>query len=306
MSAIEGFSPTTTPPDSLIAIHKLYRKLLGPALAHDTGILDFNKVPDYAHTARLVLIRELDRCLLPDTLACFEGSQHREVDDPEIHGVKVYEHQDLPGESMSSFFHSPPDCPLDFPAVDPNVHKPLPLNQFLNRKLRWMTLGGQYDWTKKEYPKGAQPDFPADIYKLIHGLFPETRPEAAIVNVYSPGDTLSVHRDVSETSDAGLVSISLGCDGLFIAGLEDQSTGQLKHVVIRLRSGDAVLMSGPSRFAWHSVPQIVANTCPPWLSDWPADTFPLAEEANTSNPFDAWRGWMAKKRINLNIRQMRD
>ena len=100
MSAIEGFSPTTTPPDSLIAIHKLYRKLLGPPLANDTGVLDFNKVPDYAHTARLILIRELDRCLLADTLACFEDSQRREVDDPEIHGVKVYEHQDLPGESM--------------------------------------------------------------------------------------------------------------------------------------------------------------------------------------------------------------
>ncbi|KAI4172794.1 MAG: hypothetical protein LQ343_003386 [Gyalolechia ehrenbergii] len=169
-----------------------------------------------------------------------------------------------------------------------------------------MTLGGQYDWNQKAYPEGAHPDFPADIYKLIHGLFPEIRPEAAIVNFYSPGDTLSIHRDVSETSDAGLVSISLGCDGLFIAGLEDQSTGQIKHVVIRLRSGDAVLMSGLSRFAWHSVPQIVANTCPPWLSEWPADTFPLAEEANTSNHFEAWRGWMANKRINVNIRQMRD
>lgn len=169
-----------------------------------------------------------------------------------------------------------------------------------------MTLGGQYDWTRKTYPEGGHPNFPADIHKLIHSLFPEIRPEAAIVNFYSPGDTLSVHRDVSETSDAGLVSISLGCDGLFIAGLEDKSTGQIKHVVTLLRSGDALLMSGPSRFAWHSVPQIVANTCPAWLSDWPADTIPLIDEAQTSDQFEAWRGWMANKRINVNIRQMRD
>ena len=38
------------------------------------------------------------------------------------------------------------------------------------------------------------------------------RPQAAIVNVYSPGDSISLHRDVSEGKEAGLVSISLGCE----------------------------------------------------------------------------------------------
>lgn len=166
-----------------------------------------------------------------------------------------------------------------------------------------MTLGGQYDWTRKAYPEGSHPEFPGDIAKLTHGIFPDIQPEAAIVNFYSLGDSLSIHRDVSEDSDAGLVSISFGCDGIFIAGLEDSSTKEVKHIVVRLRSGDAIYMSGPSRFAWHGVPQILANTCPQWLSDWPADT---CLRGATSNCFEAWRGWMASKRINLNIRQMKD
>lgn len=169
-----------------------------------------------------------------------------------------------------------------------------------------MTLGGQYDWTNKVYPEDAQPGFPRDVADLIHGIFPQVRPQAAIVNFYSPGDTLSMHRDVSESCDAGLVSISLGCDGLFLAGLEHSSTGEVNHVVVRLRSGDGVLMSGPSRLAWHSVPQIVANTCPSWLSNWPADASHHGDDSSTASQYGAWRGWMANKRINLNIRQMHD
>ena len=56
-------------------------------------------------------------------------------------------------------------------------------------------------------------------------------------------------------------------------------------------------MSGPSRFAWHGVPQIVKDTCPAYLRDWPA-----GEEG--SHEFEEWRGWMAGKRVNVNVRQM--
>lgn len=109
-------------------------------------------------------------------------------------------------------------------------------------------------------------------------------PQAAISNLYSPGDTLSPHRDVSESSAAALVSLSIGCDALFVIGLDDSS----EVLVMRIRSGDAVIMDRESRWAWHSVPKILAETCPGWLADWPAD------------------GWMGRKRVNLNVRQMWD
>ena len=176
---------------------------------------------------------------------------------------------------------------------DPIVHKPITVKTMLEKKFRWMTLGGQYDWTAKTYPPEARPAFPADIQDLLGRLFPGMDAQAAIVNCYSPGDTLSVHRDVSEECDRGLVSISLGCEGIFIIGSEDgTSTATLK-----LGSGDAVYMTGSARFAWHAVPMILADTCPEWLWTWPT-------MGSGDSRYSLWRGWMANKRINLNVRQI--
>ena len=191
-----------------------------------------------------------------------------------------------------------------FLPLDDSIHKPFTVFQFLSRKLRWLTLGGQYDWTHKRYPL-ENPPFPADIAAFIHGLFPEMIAEAAIVNVYRPGDTLSMHRDVSEECERGLVSISLGCDGIFVVGMGSESDGNEKSFVVRLHSGDAVFMTGPSRFAWHGVPQILPGTCPEWLRPWPA-TVDSDFNHDSKDPYEAWRGWMSNKRINLNVRQMRD
>lgn len=202
-----------------------------------------------------------------------------------------------------SFFEYSPSSSKVFRPLDADMHKPITISQFLRRKLRWLTLGGQYNWTTKEYPSEAPPPFPKDIAMLVHSLFPDMRPEAAIVNLYSPGDTLSVHRDVSEESRQGLVSISLGCDGMFVIGLEDNVRQRTQCLTVRLRSGDAVYMSGSARLAWHGVPQVIANTCPAWLSDWPADD---RHDSNASTGYKAWRGWMSAKRVNLNIRQMKD
>ena len=125
-------------------------------------------------------------------------------------------------------------------------------------------------------------------------MFPDVDAQAAIVNFYSPGDTLSVHRDVSEECDSSLISISIGCDALFIASNEDGSFSS----TLRLKSGDVLVMSGESRYAWHAVPKVVPGTCPAWLSDWPASSI--------GEKYHNWRGWMSGKRINLNVRQMTD
>ncbi|KAL8741671.1 MAG: hypothetical protein Q9190_005745 [Brigantiaea leucoxantha] len=199
----------------------------------------------------------------------------------------------------------PRNTTLYFEPIDPNVNKPITISQFLNRKLRWLTLGGQYDWTKKEYPKDDAPPFPQDIAALITAIFQDMRPEAAIVNVYTSGDTLGIHRDVSENSDKGLVSVSLGCDGIFVAGLENPD-GSIKSVTVRLRSGDAVYMSGRARFAWHRVPQILPGTCPTWLRSWPAAPSTAHPSISATDRFEAWRDWMVSKRVNLNVRQMWD
>jgi DNA alkylation damage repair protein AlkB len=199
-------------------------------------------------------------------------------------------------ETRVSFFQDDPARVLR--PKDSTVHQPLTIKTFLDRKLRWITLGGQYNWTDKRYPAGLPPTFPEDIMNLLAGIFPETKAQAGIVNFYSPGDTLSVHRDVSEECDMGLISISLGCDGLFIVG---HTTGSGCEV-IRLRSGDAIYMTGESRFSWHGVPKIIPSTCPIWLRDWPGGL--VADASEDSQPFEQWHGWMNRKRVNLNVRQM--
>ena len=213
-----------------------------------------------------------------------------------------------PQTHRRSFFHCSPNSSSKFEPIDSQVHNPLTMKQFLSRKLRWVTLGGQYNWTEKKYPTGSPPEFPQDIAELVCKAFPDINPEAAIINVYTPGDTLSLHRDVSEESDQGLVSVSLGCDGLFLAGLEKkESNGDDSALVVRLRSGDAVYMSGSARYAWHGVPQIIPQTCPQGISAWPAQRSrydPETAGSADSIAFEAWSGWMATKRINLNVRQM--
>jgi alkylated DNA repair protein alkB family protein 1 len=202
----------------------------------------------------------------------------------------------LPG---LSFFAYPLQV-IEFTPKDPQAHPPLNMERVLTKKLRWITLGGQYDWTNKVYPEQPPPAFPDDISNLLKGFFSDMEPQAAIVNLYSPGDTLSLHRDVSEEVNRGLVSISLGCDALFIIGLRDSNDPSepraSRYHTVRLRSGDAIYMSGYSRYAWHGVPKILPHTSPQALDDWPGDQFPHWQDY----------GFMTNKRINLNVRQMRN
>lgn len=140
---------------------------------------------------------------------------------------------------------------------------------------------------------------------FLEALFPETQAQAAIVNVYTPGDTMMMHRDVSEETDKGLISVSIGCDSLFMIAPNDvgkmtdeerQGLDGRGYLLLRMRSGDALYMTKDSRFAWHGVPKVLKGTCPEYLEDWPAE----------GGRYEEWRGWMKNKRININVRQMRD
>ncbi|KAF2670575.1 hypothetical protein BT63DRAFT_454761 [Microthyrium microscopicum] len=236
---------------------------------------------------------------------------HRDLSKPE-HLTNVHFHHRLPYPKPHKSFFSLDIQSHQCEPLDPTTHRPIPLAQLLNKKLRWATLGGQYDWSAKKYPDVKPPAFPPDTAQLLETLFPQMRAEAAIVNLYTPGDFLSMHRDVAEESDKGLISVSIGCEAVFVIGLgpdnaalspgNDGSAIEMKPpLVIRLRSGDAVFMGGSSRFAWHGVPQIIPGTCPDFLKDWPASI-----EEKTEPEYEQWRGWMANKRVNLNVRQMWD
>jgi alkylated DNA repair protein alkB family protein 1 len=80
----------------------------------------------------------------------------------------------------------------------PEKQKPLNNEQFLYNKLRWLTLGEQYDWPTRSYSKHTTP-FPADLSTLVNGLFPHIRPESGVVLMYSAKDFMPVHRVSAET-----------------------------------------------------------------------------------------------------------
>jgi len=229
---------------------------------------------------------------------------HRDLSSP-THLTNIHTHYTLSyPPSHTSFFSIPPSSSSAIATpLDPTVHKPLTVSKILNKKLRWTTLGGQYDWTAKRYPDAPPPAFPADVKALLEDIFMGTKAEAAIVNIYSPGDTLSLHRDVAETSETGLISVSLGCDAIFVVGTSPGDGSAEKMLTLRLKSGSAVYMSGPSRFAWHGVSQIVAGTCPGYLERWPGS---VDGDGDGGGAYEQWTGWMANKRVNLNVRQMWD
>ncbi|KAF4629995.1 hypothetical protein G7Y89_g8145 [Cudoniella acicularis] len=237
---------------------------------------------------------------------------HRGLSNP-LHKTNIHHDYNIPyppipenGNQPLSFF-TLPQASKDqaFTPLNPlSNHKPMNTIQFLQKKLRWLTLGSQYDWTTRSYPAISPTPFPTDIANLVTTLFQNSfTPESGVVLLYSPKDYMPVHRDVSEECQRGLASFSLGCDGLFIIardknpGEEDNEEREQEMVVIRVRSGDVVQMDGETRWSWHAMPKVMAGTCPEWLAEWPA-------KKGGKKEYEKWKGFMKGKRLNISCRQV--
>jgi alkylated DNA repair protein alkB family protein 1 len=253
--------------------------------------------------------------LPPETQVLFTSClMHRDLANPQ-HKINLQSDYNIsypppPSETQrfaSSFFQRERASTTDMltPKV-PEKHKPLNTEQALHTKLRWLTLGEQYDWPTRSYAKHATP-FPADLATLVTGLFPHIRSESGVVLIYGAKDFMPVHRDVSEQCQRALASFSVGCDGVFIIGRgEDDGVGENspRTVAIRVKSGDCVHLDGDARWAWHAMARTIPSTCPPHLADWPVGT-PGATPAE-QKAYKKWKGWMSTKRINVSCRQVWD
>ncbi|KAL2903657.1 Alpha-ketoglutarate-dependent dioxygenase alkB [Bienertia sinuspersici] len=127
----------------------------------------------------------------------------------------------------------------------------------LLRKLRWSTLGLQFDWSKRNYDITLPHNkIPSELCKLVKKLAvpalptgEEFKPEAAIVNYFASGDTLGGHLDDMELDwSKPIVSMSLGCKAIFLLGGKSKDDEPL---AMFLRSGDVVLMAGEARECFH-------------------------------------------------------
>ena len=83
-------------------------------------------------------------------------------------------------------------------------------------------------------------------------------PQACLINFYGPAAKMGLHQDRDEADFAApVVSLSLGDSCLFRIGGLRRGDGSRS---LRLHSGDAVVLGGDSRLAFHGVDRILPGT----------------------------------------------
>ncbi|MDI9889305.1 alpha-ketoglutarate-dependent dioxygenase AlkB [Streptomyces sp. HNM0645] len=88
-------------------------------------------------------------------------------------------------------------------------------------------------------------------------------PDVALVNFYDGDARMGMHRDEDERSGAPVVSLSVGDTCVFRFG--NTANRGRPYTDVELASGDLFVFGGPSRFAYHGVPRVLAGTADPAL-----------------------------------------
>ena len=134
-------------------------------------------------------------------------------------------------------------------------------------KLRWATLGYQYDWASRSYTESAYVPFPIQLGELSAHLANSCgegytiTPQAGIVNFYPHGQVMGGHvDDGEEATECPVVSISLGPPCVFLLG---GLTKDEEPAAVLLRSGDVIVLGGEARLKFHGVPKVLVSSGPP-------------------------------------------
>lgn len=184
--------------------------------------------------------------------------------------------------------------------------------RLIKKSMRWTTLGYHYDWTNKIYDESFKNEFPPDLHQLVSTVaevlgFKAFKSEAAIVNFYPLGSTLSAHTDHSEFFlDSPLFSVSFGQSAIFLIGGREREDEALP---ILLNSGDILVMSDDSRLYYHAVPRIFKCERQAWnesedvgeCSDLDRDDLQECLRGDAWQPFE---NYIADSRVNVNVRQV--
>lgn len=148
-----------------------------------------------------------------------------------------------------------------FTPVMPKTGKEMSVRMTNCGPLGWVTdreRGYRYQAT---HPVTGEPwpPIPDSLVKLWHEAGGcDAPPEACLVNFYAATAKMGLHQDRDEEDfDAPIVSVSLGDDCLFRVG---GTARKDPTASIRLQSGDVIVLSGPSRLAYHGVDRIYPDT----------------------------------------------
>lgn len=151
------------------------------------------------------------------------------------------------------------EAPLFTPRM-PKTGKPFSVRMSNCGPLGWVSdaTGYRYQATHPETgrPWPPMPSRLRDAWHELAGHAPE--PEACLINWYGEGARMGLHQDRDEQEFAApVLSLSLGDTALFRIGGTSRRDPTRS---IRLESGDALLLSGPSRLAFHGVDRIVPGS----------------------------------------------
>ena len=141
----------------------------------------------------------------------------------------------------------------------------VPLAKHDLRDLRWVTLGRHHNWLETvpgdTESSGPVPELLTKLGKELAALLcfedENFKTEASIINFYPASkSSIGIHRDDADYQVAPIITVSLGCPGIFILGEGERSEDC--HEVL-LEHGDVCVLEGPDRGALHAVPRIVSK-----------------------------------------------
>ncbi|RQM07467.1 hypothetical protein DH86_00002888, partial [Scytalidium sp. 3C] len=187
------------PPQAICDVFKMYQRMSDAEVDADLEIIDFQRGLSPAQKEKVRPVRTVSKEVISAAQRAFkfhgrEDTGTREDEFSQIQDCTVYEHVDFDVQYPTSFFslaqNSPdprdrlvpkasPTPPLQHP--NPNhtaIPKPLPISQFLHKKLHYLTVGSQYDWPTRSYPRETSTPFPSDIATLVTSLFGDFTPES--------------------------------------------------------------------------------------------------------------------------------
>jgi alkylated DNA repair protein (DNA oxidative demethylase) len=133
--------------------------------------------------------------------------------------------------------------------------RPMSVKMTSAGKYGWFSDRSGYRYTTQHPDGGPWPAIPARVLSLWHEVTGLRRqPDCCLINFYGEGARMGMHQDKDEADFSWpVLSISLGDDGLFRIGNLARAG---KTESVWLISGDAVLMGGEARLAYHGVDRI--------------------------------------------------
>jgi len=150
-------------------------------------------------------------------------------------------------------------APLFTPTM-PRSGKPFSVRMTNCGPLGWVSDAGGYRYQATHPQTGRpwppMPDLALRAWHELAGYRPP--PEACLINVYAPAARMGLHQDRDEDDfSAPVLSLSLGDSCLFRIGGTERSAPTRSF---RLASGDAVVLGGTARLAFHGVDRIMPGT----------------------------------------------